>query len=139
MLFIVAMAMPNYAQTSTTMTGSGDSVVGTGTKYLTANLDGNCVAATVEVVFTKSKNTTRGTLTLQVSQDGTNWYSVTTGTSHTVGAVTYVDTLTNTTTQRKIFVVPDPQNFKYVRLMDVGAGNSTNSHRLSGTIYKRKE
>ena len=125
-MFAVLTATETKAQL-VTMTGSGDSITNTGTKYLTANLDGNVIASSIQVTFTKTSGTAAGTATIEYSIDGTNY--------HTVVPDTF--TVTNTTTQYYLWNLEKPNAYKYVRIKVVGSG--TSRYRLNGLIYIRKE
>ena len=123
----------------TLLTGSTDSVTTT-TKYLTANLDGDIVGGSIVVALTKSSGTTRVALTLQVSNDNSNWVDWTTGTSHTLGANTVTDTMLNTAgAQYKVFDLTDLcQDFKYVRVKLVPTGSTGHTLLTGSYIYRRK-
>ncbi len=136
MLFIATTN--TQAQVATTLTGSGDSVVNTGTKYLSMTTDGYIVAGNLFATFTKTSGTVRGTVTVEVTPDGTNWFAITNGVSHTVGGKTYVDTLTNVATQYFYYVIPLEicPAIAGARLKIVGAGAS--HYILTGTGKRRK-
>lgn len=123
------------------LTGSTDSVVTTGTKYLSANLDGDIVGGSIVVKLTKSSGTARCTLTLQVSNDNSTWVDWTNGTSHTFGDKTITDTMLNTSgAQYFPFDLSNLcQDVNYVRVKCVGAG-ATGHTLLSGSyIFRRKK
>jgi len=122
----VSFALTSQAQSTATMTGSGDSIVNTGTKYLTADLSGNVTAASIQVIFTKTSGTAAGKATIEYSIDGTNYFRINTDSLN----------VTNTTTQSKLWVVSLPASYKYVRIKVVGSG--TSRYILTGTIYRRK-
>ena len=133
-----AQAYSNKLQ-YTTLTGSGDSIVGATTKYLTFSLPGVVLGGSVEAILTKSSGNARATLTMEVSNDGINWYAVTTGVSHTLLDKTIVDTITNTSgAQRKVFLLEEKlcKGFIYGRIKCAGAG--TTGHTIvTGSIYRR--
>lgn len=129
LLFVIAaMAATNQIQAQyTSMTGSGDSIVNTGTKYLTKSLDGNVTSATIQVVFTKTSGTAAGKATIEYSIDGVNYYRLNSDSIN----------ITNTTTQSKMWTISNPGGYKYVRIKVVGSG--TSRYILTGTIYIRKQ
>lgn len=124
---MVAIVSATSAQTATTMTGSGDSIVNTGTKYLTADISGNVTASSIQVTFTKTSGTAAGMATIEYSIDGSNY--------HRINLDSFI--VTNTTTQYKLWTISLPNSYKYVRIKVVGSG--TSRYILSGLIYKRKE
>jgi hypothetical protein len=124
---LVAFAATSSAQLTTTMTGSGDSIVNTGTKYLTVGLDGNVSAAAIQVTFTKTSGTAAGKATIEYSIDGTNYFRVNTDSLN----------VTNTTTQYKLWTLSLPASYKYARIKVVGSG--TSRYTLTGIIYTRKQ
>ena len=130
-LIIALFALVCFVSTSqaqlVTMTGSGDSIVNTGTKYLSYNLDGHVVATTIQVLFTKTSGTAAGKATIEYSIDGTNYFRVNTDSLN----------VANTTTQYKLFTITNPAQYKYVRIKVVGSG--TSRYRLNGLMYIRKE
>lgn len=147
-LFVIGMMVTNTisAQALTDskeyslLTGYNDSVVATGTKYLTANLDGDVVGGSIVVVATKSFGNARCKFTLQVSNDNTNWFDVTNGVSHTLGDNTVVDSITNTAgAQYKVFPISSYcSNFKYIRVKCQGFGTS-NRVLLAGSYIHRQK
>lgn len=122
----VAFAATTSAQSTASMTGSGDSIVNSGTKYLTADLSGNVVASAIQVVFTKTSGTSAGKATIEYSIDGTNYFRINTDSLN----------VANTTTQSKLWTISLPNSYKYVRIKVVGSG--TSRYILTGTIYRRK-
>ncbi len=122
------------------LTGYNDSVVATGTKYLTANLDGDIVGGSIIVVATKSFGNARCKFTLQVSNDNANWFDVTNGVSHTLGDNTVIDSITNTAgAQYKVFNISSYcSNFKYIRVKCQGFGTS-NRVLLAGSYIHRQK
>ena len=122
------------------LTGYNDSVVATGTKYLTANLDGDIVGGSIVVVATKSFGNARCKFTLQVSNDNVNWFDVTNGVSHTLGDNTVVDSVTNTSgAQYKVFPINSYcSNFKYTRVKCQGFG-TTGRGLLAGSYIHRQK
>jgi len=119
--------MANSNAQLVTMTGSGDSIVNSGTKYLSYNLDGNVVASSIQVIFTKTSGTSAGKATVEYSIDGTNYHRVQLDSFN----------VANTTTQSQIWTLNVPNSYKYVRIKVVGSG--TSRYRLNGLIYLRKE
>lgn len=119
--------MANSNAQLVTMTGSGDSIVNSGTKYLSYNLDGNVVASSIQVIFTKTSGTSAGKATVEYSIDGTNYHRVQLDSFN----------VANTTTQSRIWTLNVPNSYKYVRIKVVGSG--TSRYRLNGLIYLRKE
>lgn len=126
LLACVALAFNSSAQTNATMTGSGDSIVNTGTKFLTADLSGNVVASAIQVVFTKTSGTSAGKATIEYSIDGTNYFRINNDSLN----------IANTTTQAKLWTITLPNSYKFVRIRVVGSG--TSRYILTGTIYRRK-
>jgi hypothetical protein len=126
LIALVAFAATSSAQSTATMTGSGDSIVNSGTKYLTADLSGNVVASAIQVVFTKTSGTAAGKATIEYSIDGTNYFRVSTDSLN----------VTNVTTQSKLWTITLPNSYKFVRIKVVGSG--TSRYTLTGTIYRRK-
>lgn len=127
MMMVVGLTATESKAQLMTMTGSGDSIVNTGTKYLTYNLDGNVVAASIQVTFTKTSGTAAGKATIEYSIDGTNYFRVSNDSLN----------VANTTTQYKLWTTSLPNSYKYVRIKVVGSG--TSRYRLNGLIYLRKE
>ena len=126
LIALVAFAATSSAQSTATMTGSGDSIVNSGTKYLTADLSGNVVASAIQVVFTKTSGTAAGKATIEYSIDGTNYFRVSTDSLN----------VTNVTTQSKLWTITLPNSYRNVRIKVVGSG--TSRYTLTGTIYRRK-
>lgn len=124
---LVAFAATSKAQTVYTMTGSGDSITNTGTKYLTQKADGNVTAAAIQVIFTKTSGTAAGKATIEYSIDGTNYDRVNKDSLN----------IQNVTTQYKIWPVTLPASYKYYRIKVVGSG--TSRYILTGTAYIRKQ
>lgn len=129
LLAFVAFVTTSFAQSkqTLTLTGAGDSIVNTGTKYLSTPIDGYAVAATIHVIFTKTSGTAAGKATIEYSTDGTNYYRVNTDSLN----------ITNVTTQGKLWTIPTPSAYPYVRIKIVGSG--TSRYKFStATIYIRK-
>jgi hypothetical protein len=116
MLFAFGMMATTFAQTGTTMAGSGDSVSNTATKYCTANVIGKKpTAVTIQVTRTKKSGTIAGKVWVEASVDGTYWFAID---SVTMTNNTSVFGLVNT----KSFVVAAPKNWVYYRTRTTGVG-----------------
>ena len=130
-LIIALFALFCFVSTSqaqlVTMSGSGDSIVNSGTKFLTYNLDGHVVATTIQVLFTRTSGTAAGKATIEYSIDGTNYFRVNTDSLN----------ITNTSTQIRLWRIENPAQYKFVRIRVVGSG--TSRYRLNGLAYIRKE
>lgn len=95
------------------MTLAGATVTNTGTGTATSEpLSTDFRNVTVQLLITKTSGTVAGTVTLQGSSDGTNWYSFT-----SPAAVTATDVATQVVT----FQVTD-KIFKYYRASYTGTG-----------------
>lgn len=124
---VAAMTATESKAQLVTMTGSGDSITNTGTKYLTYALDGNVTASSIQVTFTKTSGTAAGKATIEYSIDGSNYHRVSLDSFN----------VTNTTTQYKLWTLNVPNSYKYVRIKVVGSG--TSRYILGGLMYIRKE
>jgi hypothetical protein len=114
------------------MTGNGDTITNTGTDYVSLTLNGWYQTVSIQVRCTKLSGTIAGTVTLQGSNDGTNF--VTVNTAYTQG-VSSTLTCTNQTTNTKVFVVIGAP-YKYYRLSWTGSG--TMAGTLRGYVFAQK-
>jgi hypothetical protein len=116
LLLVVGMIAPTFAQTGATMSGSGDSVSNTSTKYCTANVVGKKpTAVTIQVTRTKKSGTIAGKTFVEASIDGSYWYAI--------DSVTMTNnTLVFGSSNTKSFVVAAPKNWVYYRTRTTGVG-----------------
>ena len=120
---------------------TSDTVVNTATEVLTVRAQQDFATVSIQAVVTKISGTAAGTVTLQGSNDGTNY--VTVSTSYLLGTFTAPYTtggaatlsVTNVTTNTKIFtLIGSP--YAYYRLSYTGSG--TMSCRLRGYVLGNK-
>ena len=107
------------------MTGTGDSVVNTGTKSCTYKVPYTPTAVTVQYTLTKASGTVAGKTYLSASVDGVSY--------------AYIDsfTATNIASNVKIFVVSNPKNYAYYKTTSVGTG--TMKAYITARIIARKD
>jgi hypothetical protein len=114
------------------MTGSGDTVTDSGTDYVELQVKNWYETVSIQAKTTKIGGTVGGTVTLQGSNNGTNYVTVNTayvaGTSSTMTAL-------NQTTTTKVFVITGSP-YRYYRLSWTGTG--TMSGRLYGYMLTQK-
>ncbi len=116
-------ALTSFAQSATvTMTGTGDTIVDTGTDFVVKQVEGVYQSVSVQAVFTKVGGTVAGTAILYASVDGTNYIRVNTDTL----------TMTNVTTNTKIWIVDD-SSFMYYKVVFLGVG--TMSGIVKGYLF----
>jgi phospholipase/lecithinase/hemolysin len=126
-LFLAAApAQAQLLNSAFTMTGNGDTIRDSGTKYLTLTLKDTYANVSFQLVGTKLFGTVAGTATLQCSNDGTNYVTVTNAA---------VFTYTNTATQTTIWEIGASKELFY-RIATVGSGTSTYTHK--GYVVPRK-
>ena len=115
-----------------------DTITNTGSGQVVLQVKGNYNTISIQAIATKLSGTNGGTITLQGSNDGTNYVTVSTGylmdvTTSSPYAISGGATLTvlNQTTTTKIFtVIGNP--YAYYRLNHTGTG--TMSSKLSGLL-----
>lgn len=120
------------------ISATSDTVTNTGTGYVQLQVKGAYNSVSIQVVATKISGTNGGTVTLQGSNDGTNFVTVSTGylrdvTTSSPYAISGGATLTvlNQTTTTKIFtVIGSP--YAYYRLSHTGTGTMVS--RLRGYL-----
>lgn len=95
-----------------------DSVTNTGTNYVTVQVQNWYYTTTIQPVVTKLSGTAAGTVTLQGSNDGTNF--VTVNTSYISGGSATMS-VSNQTTNTKLFVITGSP-YRYYRLSYTGSG-----------------
>lgn len=105
---------------------NSDTVVNTATEYLTLNIKNTYKNLVIQPVVTKISGTAGGTLTLQVSNDGVNYVTISTSYSD---AQTL--SVSNVTTNTKLFKVTG-NPYSYYRLKYAGTG--TMSCKFTGYI-----
>ncbi len=90
---------------------TSDTITDAGNGYLSLQVQGTYSQISIEVVVTKISGTVAGSVVLQASIDGTNYYNIST------------DSLNNTdvTTNKKIWVLSGSQ-YLYYKVYQVGAG-----------------
>lgn len=126
LIFLLALGLFAFgANAQTSMTGSGDTIANTATKYLTLTVKGAATNVSLQIVTTKINGTVAGTSILQASLNGTNYVDIST------------DTLANTnvTTNTKIWNVT-PNKYLYYRIKTTGVGTMSASH--AGTVLIRQ-
>jgi hypothetical protein len=101
------------------MTGNGDTIRDTGTKYLTLKTVNDYANVSFQLVGTKLFGTVAGTATLESSNDNVNFVTV-----PTMAVFTY----TNTATQTTIWEVAANKQLFY-RIKTTGSGTSTYTHK----------
>ncbi len=121
---------------------TSDTVANTATNTLVARMQQWAERITIQAVVTKISGTAAGTVTLQGSNDGTNFVTVNTGyltndvtTAPFTTGGTATLTVTNVTTTTKIFVVRGSP-YEYYRLSYTGSG--TMSCSLKGYLLANK-
>jgi len=109
---------------------NSDTVSNSATNYVTARVSNYYTSVTIQAVVTKLSGTAAGTVTVQGSNDGTNYETVNTSfiTSQTL-------TVTNVTTSTKLFVITGSP-YAYYRLSYTGSG--TMSCTLKGYLLPNK-
>lgn len=126
------------ANSQTLMKGSSgatsDTVTNTGTEYVYVMTGSNVSAYSLQFVGTKISGTVAGTVTLEVTVDGTNWVSIDTSATLKKGADSYTNT--NITTNTFVWTVTKPIYSGY-RFKVVGSG--TMVQRIQGYLIGRKE
>lgn len=122
-----------FGQSAQNMTGNGDTITNSGTKTNTLKVTSDYGKISIQSVVTRLSGTAGGTITLQVSNDGSNWVSIDTG---AVVSKKYTYTVTNTTTQSTMFTIYRPA-YLYYRVSYTGTG--TMSCRMSSYLIARKE
>ena len=126
-LFIAA----SNAQALTSQYGlTVDTVTNTGTKYLTSSkVIGKPTRSILVVSLTEISGTTGGTISLEASMDGSNWYSYYGGKD-----TSYSFTPTDLAGQSFRFSIPNLEDY-YLRVKYVGTG--TMSDKISAILYNR--
>lgn len=107
------------------MTGTGDSVVNTGTKTCLYKLAYTPTAVTVQYTLTRASGTVAGKTYLQASIDGVSY--------------TNIDSFTaiNIASNVKTFVVANPKNYVYYKTSSTGSG--TMKAYITARILARKD
>lgn len=141
-LIFMCMAMLSIAAMAQTSLKSQyglavDTVTNAATKYLTTGAIkgiGSNGVLSVQVVITEISGTTGGTVTLEGSHDGTNWYGIYTGLkAGQPDSTNFVPADVASQAYRfKVFNFADV----YVRVKYTGTG--TMSDKISGTWFYRK-
>jgi hypothetical protein len=118
---------------SSQMTGS-DTVTNTATVNLDANVTGDYHTISFQLVATKVNGTPAGTVIIQASNDGTNYFNI-----NTTGITTaYADTFTVTNVATQTYPwVEALGKWKYYRLKCTGSG--TSNYIVKGYIQPRKD
>lgn len=136
LLMIALLGFASYSQTA--MKGSSgatsDTVTNAGTEYVYVNTTANVSAYSLQFVGTKISGTVAGTVTLEVSVDGTNYVSIDTSATLKKGTDSYTNT--NVTTNTFVWTVTKPA-FLWYRFKVVGSG--TMVQRIQGYIVGKKE
>lgn len=117
---------------------AGDTITNTGSGYVQLQVKGSYSSVSIQAVSTKISGTAAGTITLQGSNDGTNFVTISTGylrdmTVSSPYAISGTATLTvlNQTTTTKVFtVIRSP--YAYYRISHTGSGTMVS--RLRGYI-----
>lgn len=117
------------AQSVVTMTNSGDTVVNTGTKTVNQEVRGWYETVNIQVVATKISGTVAGTMTLQGSNDGSNYSTIDTA---IVKSRYSTFTATDVATQTTHFVI-EGSPYRYYRVSWTGSG--TMSARIYGYVW----
>jgi hypothetical protein len=82
-LILIAFSLSAYAQTASPFLSSGglavDSVTNTEATSVALKVTGNYTCASIQYVATKISGTVAGTAVLQVSNDGTNYTTIDSG------------------------------------------------------------
>lgn len=99
-----------------------DTVTNTGTAYVTIHNPGAKVSTTVWVIVDKMTGTVGGTITLQVSTDGTNWKAI-----NTLGTQTAMATITATDADNTYHWYFAGNPFNYYRVSHTGTGTMTST------------
>jgi len=115
-----------------TMTGNGDTITNAGTKTNTLKLADGYATVSVQSVVTKISGTVAGTLTLQGSNDGTNYVTCDT-TYISLGVATA--TATNVATQSHVFNL-NRNPYLWYRVSYTGSG--TMAAKMSSYLVPKK-
>lgn len=130
--------MPNYPSTQTNLVSRMksttyptlylDTVTNSGTNSVTLQVQQSYQSLGIQVVVTKLSGTAAGTVTLQGSNDGSNYVTVSTAYLEAISSAAPFTTsgtatlsVTNVTTNTKIFVVRGSP-YQYYRLSHTGSG-----------------
>jgi hypothetical protein len=112
-----------------TMTHSGDTVTNTGTKTVDLEVKNFYQTVSLQLKITKISGTVAGTVTLQGSEDGSNYVTIDSGVTAT-SAETF--TATNVATQTTIFIV-NGSPYRHYRMSYTGSG--TMAARIYGYVH----
>ena len=124
------------------ISASSDTVANSGTGYVQLQVKGAYSNVSIQVVSTKISGTAGGTVTLQGSNDGTNFVTVdasylediSTSSPYTTGGGTTL-TVLNQATTTKVFVL-NGSPYAYYRLSHTGTGTMVS--RLRGYLMPNK-
>jgi len=116
----------------TNFTSNGDTITNTGTDAVNLSVSGYYSTLSIQVKTLKLSGTVGGTITLQGSNDGSNYVTVNT---NYLESGTATLTALNQTTTSKIFVIVGAP-YKYYRLSYTGTG--TMAARLYGYAFAQK-
>jgi len=111
---------------------NSDTVVNAATEYVSLRVQNWYVTTTIQAVVTKISGTVGGTVTLQGSNDGTNF--VTVNTSYILGGSATLTALNQTTTSRMFVLTGSP--YATYRLSYTGTG--TMSASIKGFVLTNK-
>lgn len=136
-VFLIGMTLSSLVSAQTyTMTQSGDTVVNTATKACSLKIARPQKRITVAAQIVKVSGTVAGTLTMQGSVDGVNFFTVDSASYITDGNInspaTY--TATNVALQQKVWIF-DGAPYLWYKLSYTGSG--TMSAILNGYILPR--
>jgi hypothetical protein len=134
LMFAVTLSFTSTAQTNLTsiFNNTSDTVTNSGTKFLyTGVIKGFQKTLAIQFTLTEISGTTAGTISLEASIDGTNYYSY-------YGSLdsAYTFTASDVSSQSFRFLVKDVGDL-YFRVKYVGSG--TMSSRVTGRFLTRKE
>jgi hypothetical protein len=107
------------------MTGTGDSVVNTGTKTCTYKVAYTPTAVTVQYTLTRASGTIAGKTYLQSSIDGVSYSNI--------DSFTAINIASNV----KIFIVANPKSYAFYRTSSTGSG--TMKAYITARIIARKD
>jgi hypothetical protein len=135
--FAIVFATGSLSAQTYTMTQSGDTVVNTATKACSLKVAHAYRQITIAALLTKISGTVAGTVTLQSSVDGTNFFTLDSAAIQTDGTInspaTY--TATNVALQQKVWII-NYNPYLWYKLSWTGSG--TMSATLKGYLLPRE-
>lgn len=115
---LTIQSIPSTANLKSTYSKTSDTITNSATNYLSIQVVKGYNTVTIQPIVTKISGTVAGTVTLQGSNDGTNY--VTVSTSYLLGASATLTALNQTTTTKLFVITGSP--YEYYRLSYTGTG-----------------